>query len=216
MLKNRGQHEGPLGPKPDSNSNNGDTSGEVDRWVELQKERAHVSKLVDQLNKTISDLPEVNEKSVIWPEMEERYAMKGEIEKELASGIEKLKGYIPLLETEVQRCLENLRRIEGDSAKLNRQEPRESYSEAQEAAKKQCFSAVGHRDATAAVLAQAQTVLDVSRKKKFPGDPPQRQSPLPEKNPDFSQSSVPRSRPEKLDDETTDLISLGPLGQGQK
>jgi len=214
MLKNRGQHEGPLGPKPDSNSNNGDSSGEVDRWVDLQKERAYVSKLVDQLNKTISGLPEINEKSVVWPEMEERYAMKGEIEKELAFGIEKLKGYMPLLETEVQRCLENLRCIEGDSAKLNRQKPRESYSEAQEAAKKECFSAVGHRDATTAILAQAQTVLDVSRKKKFPGKTPQRQSSPTEKKPDLSQSSVPRSHPEKLDDETTDLISLGPLGQG--
>ncbi|MCK4783429.1 MAG: hypothetical protein KAV87_06735, partial [Desulfobacteraceae bacterium] len=105
---------------------------------------------------------------------------------------------------------------QGDSARLNRQEPRMSYSKAEEATKEQLFAAVGARDATVAVLARAQAALHISRKKKFPGRNPQRQFPFPGAKPGdmpkSSQSTSTQSHPEKLDDETAGLIALGPLG----
>ena len=210
----------PPGSKPGSHSKKGDTGSNESQGIEVQMKCARVSRLADYLEKILPRLHHMDEKSVIAPEMEDDYAMKEETEKELARGIEELNEDLPILEKEVQRCRENLQRIEGDSAKLNRREPMRSYLEAQAETKQQLFAAVGARDATVAVLARAQAVLHISQKKKFPGREPQRQSPFPGAKPGdtpkSSRSTGTQSPPEKLDDEAADLIALGPLGGNRK
>jgi len=121
----------PPGSKPGSHSKKGDTGSNESQRIDVQMKCARVSRLADQLEKILPRLHHLDEKSVIAPEIEEQYAMKEETEKELAGGIKELNEDLPLLEKEVQRCRENLQRIEGDSAKLNRREPMRSYLEAQ-------------------------------------------------------------------------------------
>ncbi len=220
MLLNSKESKDPSGPRGENDSNSDETRGKEHKEMELQKERDHVSKLSDQLSRTISSLQRLDEKSVIWPETEERWAIKEEVEVELAAGIERLERDIPFLEKEVQRSKKNLQQIKTDSEKLNHQEPRESYSQAEEAAKKEYFAAVGNRNATTAVLTKAQMVLDTSRRKKFPASQPRRQFPFPGAKPGDkpkpSQSTDSQSHAGKLDDETAGLISLGPLMQEQE
>ena len=60
------------------------------------------------------------------------------------------------------------------------------------------------------VLAEAQAVLDVARKKKFPGGNPERQFPFPGAKP----GEMPDS--DEFSDEMDGLLSLGPLGQGRE
>ena len=210
----------PPGFKPGSHSQKGDADRNESQRMEVQKKCAEVSRHADYLEKILPRLHHLDEKSVVAPEMENDYAMKEETEKELARGIEELNEHLPILEKEVQRCRENLQRIEGDSAKLNRREPMRSYLEAQAETKQQLFAAVGARDATVAVLARAQAVLHISQKKKFPGRNPQRQSPSPDAKPrDTPKSSQAKGTPspsEKRDQETADLIALGPLGGNRK
>ena len=219
LLTNNERYDEPFGSTPDNNSNNNNTSGAAHRGVQLQEKLAHISKLVDQLNST-SRLPHLNEDSLIRPEDQDQYAIKEEIEQELTSEVETLTGYMSLLNRDVQQCMEVMQSIESDSTKLHCQEPKECYSEAEEAAKKEYFNAVRDRDAAAVTFAKAQAVLDISRNKKFPGKAPVRQFPFPGAKPgdmsDPSQSSGTQSGQDKLDDEVDALISLGPLNEGQQ
>lgn len=172
---------------------NGETSGDVptgnahDDWdhdgvptgVRLQQELSHISETIRQLNCTLAGLPYLDHRSFIWPETEDQYAMKEELEEAMVKEVERLSGYMPVLERRVQQCQENLGRIEADAAKLHRKEPEEHYTEAQDTQRKRCFNALHDKDSASIVLAEAQVVLAVSRKKKFPGREPARQFPFP-------------------------------------
>ena len=200
------RNDEPPWPKPGDGSDNSNT-GAAHRGIELQKKLAEVSRLAGQLNRSVSSQPRLTGDSHIWPETEDQYAIKEEGEAELLSEVETLRGYMPLLERDVRHNGEALQRIQDDSGKLNLQEPRECYSQAEEAARRQYLGAVHDRDTVAVVLVEAQAVLDVSREKKFPGKDPVRQFPFPGAKPGEMPDSDERS------DEMDGLISLGPLGQ---
>jgi hypothetical protein len=155
--------------------------------------------------------------SFVWPETEDQYARKENLEEKLASEVEKLTGYMPVLENRVQQCRRDRTLIQADMAKLNREEPRRYYSEAREVQEKRCLEAVYDKDTASIVLAEAQAVLDVSRKRKFPGRKPVRQFPFPGAEPGDvarrSPSSGSQAHPDNLGEEMEGLISLGPLGR---
>jgi hypothetical protein len=215
LLINSKEYKDSSVAKPKNETDINENRDKDHKKITIQQEQTRVSKLADQVSLMLSSLQHLDEKSVIWPEVEERWAIKEEQEKELSSGIDKLQQYFPFLEREVQQSKENLQRIEDDLSRLNRQEPKESYSKAKETAEKQYFDAVGSKDSISAVLAKAQMVLDASRKKRFPGRKPMRQFPSSGAKsggePKFSQSTGSQSSSKKLDDETTGLISLGPF-----
>jgi hypothetical protein len=155
--------------------------------------------------------------SFIWPETEDQYATKEELEEEVDREVRKLISYMPVLEGRVQRYRQNLGHIEAGSAKLKREEPLESFAEAQEAQRKQYLEAVHDKDSASIVLAEALAVLSVSRKKKFPGRKPVQQSPFPGAKPGdmppASRPSNPRIPAGNIEGELDGLISLGPLGR---
>ena len=187
----------------------------VPESVRLRQKISHVSELSHQLNSTLSGLPNLTEASHIWPETEDQYAIKEELEEELISEIQKLVDYMPVLEKRIKQFNQNLRHIQNDSKKLNNQEPREYYSQAQEVQKKKCTEAVYDKDAISIILDEAQAVLNVSRKKKYPGRKPVRQIPFPGAKPGdpprSGQFSSSQAQSEKTHDHMDGLISLGPL-----
>jgi hypothetical protein len=207
-----------------------ETSGDVPRgnahddWghdgvpagVQLQQELSHISETIRQLNGILASLPHLDHRSCIWPETEDQYARKEELEEELVKDVGRLNGYMPVLERRVQQCQENLGRIEADAGKLGHKEPEEHYTEAQDAQNKQCFRALNDKDAASIVLAEAEVVLAVSRKKKFPGRRPARQFPFPGAEPGDmprdSQGSGSQTDSDNPTREMEGLISLGPLG----
>ena len=205
--------------RPANSANAKRESGGVPEGAELRQELSYISDLSRQLSCAISSLPRLTQASFIWPETEDQYAMKEELEEKLASEVQKLTGYMPVLEDRVQRCRRDRARIQADSARLNHEEPSQCYSEAQEAQEKQCLEVVYEKDAATIVLAEAQAALEVSRTRKFPGRKPVRQFPFPGAKPGDlpprSQSSGSQAAPHTLGDEMVDLIALGPMGQTQ-
>ena len=187
----------------------------VPESVRLRQKISHAPELIHQLNCAISGLPNLNEASYIWPETEDQYAIKEELEEELISEVQKLADYMPVLEKRIKQYNQNLGHIQDDSKKLNNQEPREYYSQAQEAQKKKCTEAVYDKDAISIILTEAKAVLEISRKKKFPGRKPVRQFPFPGAKsgdpPHSGQSCGPQAQSEKPHDHVAGLISMGPL-----
>jgi hypothetical protein len=195
--------------EPDANG--ADTSD----WIQLQQALAHVCDLTGQLEKHISTLPNLATHDHIYPEMEERYAIKEEIEKELSEAAVKLGGLFIQLERRVDCYRRNLERIGADVTKLNHPELQPDYSQAQEAARKQYAEGLRYRDRMAVALTKARSVLEVARRKKFPDRKPHRQTPPGpnESGPGrVSQTaSTGTSDGQKDGEETDGLISLGPL-----
>jgi hypothetical protein len=187
----------------------------VPEGIGLRDRISHISKLVNQLDSMLSGLSNVTETSYIWPETEDQYAIKQELEEEIIPEIQKLIEYIPILENRIERINHNLERIQGDTKRLNSQEPIEHYFKAQEAQKKKRDKAVSDKDAISIILAEAQAVLNVSRKKKFPGRKPVRQFPFPGAKPGEllprGQSRSSQDQSKKQDDNVAGLISLGPI-----
>ena len=205
------------GEKPRNNANVKYDSGGVPEGAELRQELSHASELTHQLDCSHSGLPHLTQASFIWPETEDQYAMKEELEEELSCEVNKLIRYMPVLESRIRRYRQNLGRIEAGSTKLNREEPFEHFAEAQEAQRKQYLEAVHDKDSASIVLAEAQAVLNVSRKKTFPGGQPVRQFPFPGAKPGDvprgPQASCPPTPADTLGEDVDGLISLGPLGR---
>jgi hypothetical protein len=203
--------------KPANSANASHESGAVPEGTELRQELSNTSDLSRQLKSTLSGLPHLTQASFIWPETEDQYAIKEELEGELMAKVENLTDYMPVLENRVQQRQRDRAQIQADSEKLNHEEPADCYAEAQEAQQKRCLEAVYDKDAASIVLAEAQAVLEVSRTRNFPGRKPVRQFPFPGAKPGdlppHSQSSGCQAHPDHLGDEMEDLISLGPLGE---
>lgn len=220
MRSDRRQDDKGMESIPRGAGNGGHNRSDVPRGTMLQNELASISALINRLEKAMASLPHVNdEQESECPFAEDLYAQKEELEQELIPKAEVLKRYMVGLENEVQRCRNNLARIQADYAKLNLQETSAHYSEAIEAQLQLLRSATQDRDAVSIVLAKAEAVLKVSRTRKYPGRKPQRQYPFPGAKPgDMPKSSqlpnTPSTRGEP-DDEVDGLISLGPLKQTQ-
>ena len=194
----------------------GADSGEVGAsdWVQLQQALARVAELTEQLEKQVSTLPHLDTHGHVYPDMEEQYAIKEEHERELSVAIQKLEGLLPQLQRQMDRRRQNLERVRADAAKLSQAEVRKGYSQAEEAARKQYMQALHYRDHTIVTLTKARSVLDVARKKKFPGREPRRQTPSRSPGPNAPRAGevVGDTVERELDENEMDgLIALGPL-----
>ena len=133
-----------------------------------------------------------------------------ELQTRLSPELEKLQRYKTKLDREENRCKKNLDRIQSDAEKLNLDEVRECYFEAECQQQKQYNEVVSDRDIVLQTLMKVQSALGSSHIRSFPvGDqfPPALPiQPLPGY----------QSDPSRLDNEVDDLTSLGPLGKSQE
>lgn len=190
------------------------TESGVTRGAELRHVLAQVSEDINGLESAMNSLPHVdNQARSECPFAEELYAQKEELERQVTEDVGRLLGYMRAIDHDIARCRNNLARIRADSAKLNRDEVRDCFSAAEEAAQRKCREALQDKDAISIVLARAEAVLKVSRTRKFPGREPQRQFPFP--GPDTPVPALPGSRVTggDISEELDGLLSIGPLEQ---
>jgi len=182
----------------------------VPRGAELRRVLAGITEHIEQLDRAMSSLPHVNkEGGSECGFAEDLFAQKEELEKQVIEDVNRLMGYMRAIDHDIARCRNNLSRIQADSAKLNRDEARDCYSRAQEAAERELREAVQDKDAISIVLARATAVLKVSQARKFPGREPQRQ--LPPAGPGAPEGPGPRTPAAGIGRELDGLLSIGPL-----
>jgi hypothetical protein len=182
----------------------------VPRGAELRRALAGVSEHVNGLESVMNSTPHVDEQgNSDCPFAEDLYSRKNELEKQVIEDVNRLMGYMRAIDHDIARCRNNLSRIQADSAKLNRDEARDCYSRAQEAAERELREAVQDKDAISIVLARAQAVLKVSQTRKYPGREPQR--PFPPAGPGASGGPGPRTPAAGIGRELDGLLSIGPL-----
>ena len=130
-----------------------------------------------------------------------------EMQARLNHELEKLQRYKPKLDKEVLRCEKNRDRINTDSERLNLDETRECYLEAEDEQQKQLDEAVGDREAVSWAISKVRSALSMSRAGSFPiGN-------------SFGSALPPlplpgyQNNPGQLGNEVDDLLSFGPSGQ---
>lgn len=130
---------------------------------------------------------------------------RAELQSKLSSELNKLQRYKIKLDREVLRCEGNLNRIRTDSEKLNLDEARECYFEAESLQQKQYREAVSDRDAVSWGISRVQAALRSSRGGGFGVGP------------DLPGSSLPgyQNGSGRLGNEVDGLLDFGPLG-GQR
>jgi hypothetical protein len=181
-------------------------------WVQLKCVLIDASTLTEQLKKDVSALPHLNTHDHISAELEERYANKEKLEKELGVTAERLRSMLPDLARRVDRCCQILQRIRVDSGKLNLPEPRKGYGEAEDAARKEYLKVLHYRDWTAVTVTKAQAVLELARKKPVPRSTPRQKIPtVPDGSGPYGNSVKNSKIEQNRQSETDGLISLGPL-----
>ena len=160
-----------------------------DLWQKVNQ----VEGQIKNLDSKTSILPRVDEDGGSeCPFAEDLYAQKEEAERELTKGIQKLEGFLPVLDREIARCRNNMNRIKADASSLNRQEAKNGYSQAEKQQRYQYQKNVEDRKKVLFVLKKANLALEIAQSKKFPGRKPQRSSPF-GKGPTTMEPSPPRS-----------------------
>lgn len=132
---------------------------------------------------------------------------KFDLQTRLNPELKKLHRYKPKLDKEASRCEKNLDCINTDSEKLNLDETRECYLEAEYEQQKQLDEAVRDRDAVAWAISKVRSALSMSQAGSLPiGN--SFGSPLPH-------LPLPgyQNNPGQLGNEVDDLLSFGPSGQ---
>ena len=131
---------------------------------------------------------------------------RAELQSKLSSELNKLQRHKVRLDREVLRCDKNLNRIRTDSEKLNLNETRECYSEAESLQLKQYSEAVSDRDVVSWAISRVQGALRSSRGGGFgvgyPFGPDSPIWPLPGYQNDSG----------RLGNEVDGLLDFGPLG----
>jgi hypothetical protein len=112
-----------------------------------------------------------------------------DLQARLSTELEKLQRYKSKLDREVLRCKKNSNRIRTDSERLNLDETRQCYLEAEDEQQKQLDEAVRDRDAVSWAMSKVRSALP--------------HLPLPGY----------QNNPGRLGNEVDDLLSFGPLGQ---
>ena len=130
-----------------------------------------------------------------------------DLQARLSTELSKLQRYRSKLYKEVSRTDRNSNRIHTDSEKLNLDETREYYSEAESEQRKQYYEAVRDRDAVDWTITKVQAALTSSRVGGFGVGYPL--------GPGLSIQPLPghQNNPGRLGNEVDDLLSFGPSGQ---
>lgn len=147
----------------------------VPRGTALHVHLTHIQGDVGLLQHTLESLPAVSfdgRSSVI--DAEDRYARKEELEARVAGHVQRLGRWLTELSAEIDRHVHNLARIDEDQASLHLTKAVEYYSRADLAQRDQCYLAEKDCEAVVVVMAEAEAVLAVSQKHKFPGRAPKR------------------------------------------
>ncbi len=168
------------------------------RGSELRSELSRILSLANELE-SVSFLSDPNN----------TYAnnRRFDLQAKLSTELEKLQRYKPKLDREVSRCKKNLDRINTDSERLNLNETRECYLEAEDEQQKQLDEAVRDRDTVFWAISKVRSALSMSRAGSLPTG-------------NSSPSALPhlplpgyQNNPGRLGNEVDDLLSFGPSGQ---
>lgn len=191
----------------------------VPRGKSLRRELANISGKVKESESVVSSLPYVSadgSSECGWAQS--LYARKEELETEVRGKISLLANYLMWFDAEMLRCLENLKKIQADYARLNNQEPQDCYARAIRDEQDRCRSLQDDRDAVSIVLTKAKAVVAMSEKRKFPGKEPQQQYSIPTGMPGAVvgglQGSPPGPSAGGAGGEIGGLVSLGPQWPG--
>lgn len=137
---------------------------------------------------------------------------KTAIRARLSEKLQQLQEYLSFFEKDVLRCKKDLSILQTDSQRLNLDEPKGYYSEAEQQQLKQLHQAISDREAVSWTITKVRSALSSTSIGYFPGRYPFK--------PDFtSPSSVPESRsPDKvrLPTEIKDMLSSGPLAKDKE
>jgi len=147
------------------------TAKGISHCLEFNSLVAYVANLLTQLERAMTSLPHVDSHghSPCPPDIiKELYARKEKLQQQVSSCLPRLSELLMALEKEVARCQSNLDRIRTDSGRLNLDETRNKYSEAEQAQELQLRRAKDNRDAIYVVLKKAEIVLSVSRRRRMP------------------------------------------------
>jgi hypothetical protein len=198
LLDMNPQDKDGLGSCPESGLGAGFTSDSehVPRGDELKAELSRILSLASELE-SCNYLPD--------PKDDLARQRRAELKSKLSLELNKLQRYRVKLDREVLRCEKNLDRIHSDSEKLNLDETRQCYCEAESLQMKQYREAVLDRKAVLLAITKVQAVLSSSEGVGLPVADPFG-SDLPTQPLPGSQSN-----PEQLGNEVDDLLDFGPL-----
>jgi hypothetical protein len=192
-------------PEPDVESDIGpdfaggliDDFEHLPRGSELRAELSRILSLANELE-NVSFLSDPNNTYT----RNRRFELQARLNPELS----KLQRYKLKLDREVLRCEKNLDRINTDSEKLNLDETRKCYLEAEDEQQKQLDEAVFDRDAVSWAISKVRSALSMSRASSLPTGnsfgPVLPHLPL----------LGYQNNPGRLGNEVDDLISFGPSG----
>ncbi len=165
------------------------------------------SELRVELSRILSLVSELESLNYLSDPKNDDYARqrRAELQSKLSSELNKLQRYKVKLDREVVRCEKNLDRIRTDSEKLNLDETREYYYQAESLQLKQYRKAVSDCDAVSWAISRVQAALRTSRGGGFGVGP------------DLPGSSLPgyQNGSGRLGNEVDGLLDFGPLG-GQR
>lgn len=196
-----------LKPAPESNYGSDAEPGFMDAFEYLPK-GTELREELSRIWATASELEGVS----FFCDPKDTYSRNRrlELQSRLSPMLEKLQRYKVKLDKEEIRCKKNLDYIQSDSEKLNLDEARECYSEAECQQQKQYYEAISDRDVVLQTLMKVQSALRSSPINSFPvGDPFPPDLPIPPLSGD-------QTDPARSDKEVDDLTSLGPLGKRQE
>jgi len=141
----------------------------VPRGAELRDLLERVVQLIDELEKAMTRLPNVSEDGDSDCHFaRELYAKKQRLEQAVMLWVQELHRFLGYLRKEAARCLKNLEIIRADAKRLNLDETRRCYSEAESEQEREYRLAAEDRDAVYVVLKRAVAVLEVSTNRNCP------------------------------------------------
>jgi len=139
---------------------------------------AEAERAVMDLDKSVTSLPPVNEKGES-PAMQAEgfYAQKEEREDRVRRLLGIFREYVPIIEREMDRSLENLSRIHAAESSLHSDAPRQELSQGESAAKSEYHRLVGQRERAIITIERMAIALSAASRKRWPLGVPRKSPP---------------------------------------
>lgn len=176
---------------------------------------AEAERAVMDLDKSVSSLPPVNEKGESpCMQAKDYYAQKEEREDRVRRILVLFREYVPVIEREMDRALENLSRIHAAESSLHSEGPRQELSQGESAARNEYRRLVSQRERAIITIERMAMALSDASRKRWPLGAPR------ERPPSWTGQESPRMpatvgvggrnlpSPPDLSDEITALQSL--------
>ena len=130
---------------------------------------------LEHLRQKFKVLPKVEEDgSSECPFAEDLYAAKEEAVAKVTDRLQKMRGYLPLIEREISRCTKNRNTLNSDRQKLHDENAREQYQFALHAQQYQYQKAVDQKKALLELIRRAEQLLKHANAKQYQGKKPEK------------------------------------------